>query len=373
MPLPVNPSFQNVGTEYTPVINNALGNGGRIAGASGTGTSGLESTISDLSGGPGSNLNYIANANPSNYANRSGVDTVASTAATGSAGSGVSGSASAGGGGSGGSGSSGLDAALGAIGTGLALVAGIKSIGAGIQSAISGIQEAAGQLNNVLSKVRAKNLPAGAEVYKEVSRTQVQSSSDLDWRVRLSFDYNAVFGSSIFKPLDNTGGLVWPYIPRVTIGYRANYTSVDPIHNNFPFQAYKNSVVDDVQISGEFSVQTASDAAYWIAATHFLKTATKMFYGTGNAELTGNPPIICRLSGYSNFVFNNVPVVIKSYNVELPEDVNYINTVINGTNHWVPTLSTVSVTVTPVYNRERLRKFSLKDFAKGGELSKGIM
>jgi hypothetical protein len=364
MPLPVNPSFQNVGTEYTPVINNALGNGGRIAGASGT--SELESKMSDLSGAPGSNLNYIANSNPSNYANRSGVDTVAASSGGGSGGGG----GSAGGGGSG---SSSLDEALGLIGTGIALISGIKAIGSGIQSAISGIQEAAGQVDNLLSKVRAKNLPSGGEVYKEVSRTQVRSVVDLDWRIRLNFDFTKVFGSKIFEPLGKTSGLVWPFIPRVSIGYRANYSSVEPVHNNFPFQAYKNSAVDDVQISGEFSVQTADDAAYWIAATHFLKTATKMFYGTGNAELTGNPPIICRLSGYSSFVFNDVPVVIKSYQVELPEDVDYINVVLNGTNHWVPTLSTVSVTVAPVYNRERLRKFSLKDFAKGGELSKGIM
>jgi hypothetical protein len=98
-----------------------------------------------------------------------------------------------------------------------------------------------------------------------------------------------------------------------------------------------------------------------------------MFYGTGSGSLQGNPPIICRLNGYGSFIFNNVPVVIKSYSVELPEDVNYINTTINSSNQWVPALSTISVTVAPVYSREKLRSFSLQDFANGGALSKGIM
>jgi hypothetical protein len=58
-------------------------------------------------------------------------------------------------------------------------------------------------------------------------------------------------------------------------------------------------------------------------------------------------------------------VVIKSFSVELKDDVNYIKCDTFGTNTWVPVISTISVTVTPVYNRRRLRKFSLQDYSRG--------
>jgi hypothetical protein len=122
-------------------------------------------------------------------------------------------------------------------------------------------------------------------------------------------------------------------------------------------------MVDDITITGEFSCETETDAAYWIAATTFFKTATKMFFGQG--EFAGNPPLICNLTGYGSSVFDKVPVIIKSFSVDLKEDVNYIRCNTFGTNTWVPALSTITVTVTPVYNRQRLRKFNLQDYARG--------
>ena len=51
--------------------------------------------------------------------------------------------------------------------------------------------------------------------------------------------------------------------------------------------------------------------------------------------------------------------------MDLKDDVNYINCGLNGANTWVPVSSTITVTVTPVYNRRRLRQFNLNDYAKG--------
>jgi hypothetical protein len=368
MPLPTNPDFQYVGTSWATVDAISQANGGGNISYGGTTQFELDQKIANLSGGPGSNINYIANGAPGQYNNSSGVNTVATTAATGASGSGSLSSGSGGGAGK----TSGIDKVLGAIGLGLGLLGAAKKIGAGIAEAQAGISAAAGQANNLISKSRAKALPKGGELMQQTASTRVLPVNDMDWQIRISSTILQEM-STIFAPLTKTSGVAWPYVPRVTIGYKANYTPVEPVHSNFPFQAYKNSAVDDVQISGEFSVQTEDDAKYWIAATHFLKTATKMFYGTGSGALQGNPPVICRLNGYGSFIFNNVPVVIKSYSVEMPEDVNYINTTINNSNQWVPALSTISVTVAPVYSREKLRSFSLQDFANGGALSKGIM
>jgi hypothetical protein len=364
MPLPTNPDFQYVGTSWATVDAISQANGGGNIPYGSTTQFELDQKIANLSGGPGSNINYIANGAPNQNNNSTGVNTVATTAATGSSGTG----AQRGGGG----GASGIDKVLGAIGLGLGLIGAAKKIGAGIAEAQAGITAAAGKANDAVSAARAKAMPKGGELMQQTASTKVLPANDKDWRIRISSDFLQKT-STIFKPLEKTSGVAWPFVPRVTIGYKANYSTIDPVHSNFPFQAYKNSAVDDVQISGEFSVQTEDDARYWIAATHFLKTSTKMFYGTGSGGLQGNPPVICRLNGYGSFIFNNVPVVVKSYSVEMPEDVNYINVSINDSNQWVPTVSTISVTVAPVYSREKLRSFSLQDFASGGALSKGIM
>jgi len=221
-------------------------------------------------------------------------------------------------------------------------------------------------ITNLVGSVRSGNIPAGAEAFfnREAASPYITAKTGLeeDWRVRI--DCNFDLFDSAFNRLKATGGLVWPYLPNITLVSKANYTQIDPIHNIQPFQSYKNSQVEDIQIAGDFSVENDADAEYWIQATSFLRTATKMFFGRG--PNLGSPPVICNLTGYGARVFNSVPVVIKSFSIDFKEDVNYIR--YQGreqTATWVPTLSTISVTVAPIYDRTRLRKFSLQDYAKG--------
>lgn len=237
------------------------------------------------------------------------------------------------------------------------------SLGGGLMSLAGTISSAAGMLNNVLSLRRGMNLPSGAEAFiKQGTAIKLNASAKNDWRVRINCQWN-IFKSPLFNLLENTGGVVWPYMPNITVSTKANYNAIDPVHGNYSFQAYKNSTVDAINISGDFSCETETDAAYWIAATTFFKTATKMFFGQG--EYAGNPPIVCNLTGYGSSIFDKVPVIVTSFSVDLKDDVNYVRCNTFGTNTWVPVMSTISVTVMPVYNRQRLRQFSLQDYARG--------
>lgn len=248
-----------------------------------------------------------------------------------------------------------------------------KDLAGGLSGGVGGsltksISAAAGQLGNLLSVIRGKNIPKGADLFAQTgAQVKLTPSPANDWRVRLNCDFKLLFGGApLFNRLIATGGVVWPYLPNITISTKANYTQVDPVHNNFPFQSYKNSQVEDIQISGEFSCETETDAEYWIAATTFFRAATKMYYGQG--QYAGNPPVICQLTGYGANIFNAVPVIIKSFSVDLKDDVNYVQCNLGGpTPTWVPIMSTISVTVAPIYSRERLRKFSLQNFVAGKE------
>jgi hypothetical protein len=242
------------------------------------------------------------------------------------------------------------------------------NLAGGLQQAAGAISGAAGQLNNILSLFRSSNLPAGGELFKQQSQPiKLAPNNKDDWRVRIDTNWKLFGNNPLFSKLATSGGVVFPYLPNISLSTRANYTTVDPVHNNYPFHAYKNSIVEDINIAGEFSCETELDAAYWIAATTFFKTATKMFFGS--SENAGNPPIICTLSGYGASVFNRVPVIIKSFSVDFKDDVNYVKCDTFGTSTWVPVLSTVTIIVAPVYNRTNLRKFNLQEYAKGNLVS----
>jgi hypothetical protein len=239
------------------------------------------------------------------------------------------------------------------------------NLAGGLLKAAGSISGAAGMLNNILSLKRGINIPKGAQVFMPQGQAiQLSAGAKDDWRVRINCEWN-IFNSPLFQQLKDTGGVVWPYMPNITVSTKAEYNTIPITHGNYAQYSYKNSVVDDITISGEFSCENKIDAAYWIAATTFFKTATKMFFGQG--ALAGNPPIICNLTGYGSHVFDKVPVIIKSFSVDFKDDVNYIQCdPFNDRKYtWVPILSTISVVVAPVYSRQGLRKFSLQDYARG--------
>lgn len=365
MALPINP-IAKAGNAASSALATAMQEVSSLTTpATGIDTGNLPGLTNSLSAGIGSGLNGFA----------SGIKSIGD-AALGGGGAQASVIGGAAGGALGGLGAAAQTIVGGATGTAQSALGSLKgSLTAGFDSIASGasslFKSAAGQIDDLLSLKRGKNVPKGAELFNPAGAgIKLEAADSNDWRVRLNADWTIFPESELFNRLRKTGGVVWPYLPTVSISTSANYTQIDPVHSNYPFQSYKSSQVNEISISGEFSCETAADAEYWMAATTFLKTATKMFFGQG--ENAGNPPIVCILSGYGANIFNNVPVVVKSFSVDLPPEVNYINyngqsdiSKLVGTNNWIPIMSTISVTLMPIYNRERLRQFSLQEYARG--------
>ena len=209
----------------------------------------------------------------------------------------------------------------------------VGSAVSGFQNALGSASKLAGALNNLsnpaglISALRSINLPGGEASGSAAAATRVQFSgpgnSD-DWRVRLSIPPNFFATSDVLAPLQRAGGLVFPYTPTIAISHSATYDDVPITHQNYQFMAYQNSKANAISISGPFNVEDAVQAQYWIAAVHFLRSATKMY--TGDGESAGSPPPILSLNGYGDFVFKNVPVVITSFSIDLPAEANYIST-----------------------------------------------
>jgi len=342
MPLSINPivksASKSLGSGLKASINQATG----ALNTPGPGfKSSLNETANRISGGLGSGLNGISAGFEKGLSNLSSAvqssiplgglgslsNTVGSLANLAGTASGVIGAIASGG-----------------FGGGLASAAGALSKFAG----------AAGSISDLIGLARSKNTPKGLPSFESAEDVvKVYPVSDGDWRVRI----NAPLG---------WGEIVFPVIPSITLAFKANYTATELVHTNYPFLAYKNSSPDDISISCEWPVESVIDGQEYLEMMVLGRTLTKMFYGNGSE--VGQPPPICSLTGFSlggsSKILPPTPVVVKSFSTDYKDDVSYLQV----GQDYVPRLSTVSITVTPVYSRTAQRFFDLEAYRQNSSI-----
>lgn len=172
-----------------------------------------------------------------------------------------------------------------------------------------------------------------------------------------------LFGNApqILAPLSQTNGMIFPYTPNVNIVQGVDYSSYDPVHSNQEFHAYTRTRAPTITISGRFTAQNAAEASYALAAVHFCRVVAKMAFG--QSQFAGTPPPILLLSGYGEFMLNDLPVIMTNFDIILPDDVDYVN-VPNSTTY-VPSIFTVSLSLTVQNTPADIRSFSLEQFRSG--------
>lgn len=300
-----------------------------------------------------------------------------------------------------------------------------------LAGAASAGASALGGALNFASDSRSMSIPRAGEVLGDGLTAYAMfkdlMNDDNDWRVRLSLPTWPSFrGSPVLKPLANAGGMIFPYTPTISIHSNAAYTPLSPIHANYKFNAYQHSDPGTITITAPMNVEDPDQALYWIASLHYFRSITKMF--SGNDPKAGNPPPIVRLNAYGSYIFNNVPVVITAFQTSLDATCDYIpvstktsvagivNSIAGGVGQvagaiggafgadtskitditdgislaatitnslglspstdggiaHVPTKSSFTVTLTPMYSRTAARKFSLDNFVSGSYLHNGV-
>jgi hypothetical protein len=248
----------------------------------------------------------------------------------------------------------------------------------------------------------------GPEVKQNATATEgavtaASAARNRDWRVRLSLAPSADYlykaaTAGILAPLAATDGVVFPYTPAINISYAANYDGTHPTHTNYKINQYKNSSVESIQLTADFTCQDTFEANYLLACIHFFKSMTKMFYGQDENPKNGTPPPLGFFHGLGTFQFNQHPVGITNFAYSLPNDVDYIRatntdkanadaktTLIGGQLNpggtrpptdfkvtadngitYVPTQMKININCVPILSRNTIsNKFSLKDYATG--------
>jgi hypothetical protein len=201
-----------------------------------------------------------------------------------------------------------------------------------------------------------------------------------DLRVKLYVPPKYLEPGSLTSPLIPFGGIIFPYTPTISYEAKADYGASNPMHSNFPINFYQRSSTTAISINGKFTVQNTNDAKIYLATTHLLRSLVRMRSGgTNNGDKdSGAPPPVCRLDGYGFMVLDNVPVVITSYRVEMPDSVDYFTISSNwigndSDSSSVPTLSTIAIVCLPMYSREEMQKFSVTGYLAGRYKNKGFI
>jgi len=255
---------------------------------------------------------------------------------------------------------------------------------------------------------------------QQITQDAENAKTQGDWRVRLSLAPSAGYlykaqNPGILGPLQKTDGVIFPYLPQIQVTYAAHYDASDITHSNYKIFQYKNSSVDQLSITCDFTAQDTEEANYLLAVIHFFRSVTKMFYGQDQIPKLGTPPPLCYLSGMGDFQFDRHPLAISSFNYSLPNDVDYIRssspTLLSGVNStgyndnrnsdltpqqvrmqqgntplnagatqsatnfskatntqptYVPTKITISIVAYPIVTRNDIsNKFSLEEYATG--------
>jgi hypothetical protein len=204
-----------------------------------------------------------------------------------------------------------------------------------------------------------------------------------DERVRLYAPLNTeadIYGpndpSNILNPLYATKGLMFPYTPTIAVAGESTWEGLNLVHTNYDILSYQRTPSATISITAKFTVQNQREGEYTLAAIHFMRTVTKMYYGRQDDDSNANknatkgraglPPPVLLLEGYGDYMFNGLRVVVKSFSFNLDDTQDMIKITAAGGTVWLPPVVTLSITLGMQQSALRTSKqFSLSQFRTG--------
>lgn len=228
------------------------------------------------------------------------------------------------------------------------------------------------------------------------SSTPAQATQTVEQRVDNRLRLSALEGregevygektpDNILNPLRETGGLLFPFTPSLQMSGEANWSAHELTHTNFDVLSYQRTPSATIGITGKFSVQNQREGEYALAAIHFLRSTTKMYYGDqesaqanaaenrGKDAKAGLPPPVLRLRGYGEYMFPDLRCVVKGYSFSFDENMDLIDIALpSGGNVLLPPLFSITVNIALQQSPKRARKdFNLSDFRTGKTMKIG--
>ena len=206
---------------------------------------------------------------------------------------------------------------------------------------------------------------------------------NIDWRARLrpkNGGESLIYGlendpNGLLAPLKKTGGLVWMETPLIFLAGLNEYNEHLAHGMNYPVVTYNYSRPPTLPITADFFANDVYEAQYLLAIIHFCRSVTKAYFGEAAIDQGryGTPPPVMLFEYMGDHGFNKVPVVVRDYNLQLPNDVDYIpvKSKIAGSDSpeqttYVPVRFNLQINLTPAYTPKKTRKkFDVEAFRNG--------
>lgn len=158
-------------------------------------------------------------------------------------------------------------------------------------------------------------------------------------QVTLPFSDARKFDNFIQAQLGEVGGLIFPYTPKISMSYAVNYETTDIPQSNVQYNSYKNSPPPSIDVTAHFTADNNGQAKHMLSAIWFLQALSKCDVGDGKTYYTttvksggGLPPPVLYFNAYEQML-ENIPVVLKAFNFSYPDDIDYVNLIINMENY----------------------------------------
>ena len=161
----------------------------------------------------------------------------------------------------------------------------------------------------------------------------------IDKRIRIrapAGQQNTIYGdpnnaTNPMRLLHETNGLVFPFTPTITYSQNPNWATQELTHTIQQYYYFTSTNSAEINITGEFTVQNPREGQYLLAVFHFLRSYSKMHFGEKEPQQSrGLPPPILQLDGYGDYMFNSLPILIRSWSMDMLKDVDYVEVPVNS-------------------------------------------
>lgn len=208
---------------------------------------------------------------------------------------------------------------------------------------------------------------------KKTSNNTTATSTSKDTRVRLRAmegQQDAVYGKdgilSIIHPnRGGTNGLIFPYTPQISVTHATDYGTTALVHANEDIDHYIRTPSVTISLTAKFSIQNQREGRYALAALHFFRTVSKMHFGQQDVN-RGLPPPILIFEGYGDYMFNNLPVIVKSHTYSFDEHMDTVLVNADKGSARLPVMFSIQAELKVQQTPNRMRTvFNLEDYRTG--------
>ena len=177
----------------------------------------------------------------------------------------------------------------------------------------------------------------------------------------------------LWNPAKPAESVIFEVMPSISESGQANYRDLQPTQAPGGFSVYTGSSLRQFNLTDvRLLARTEREAQEKLRIQNQIRGWTKPYFGKGNsASETGLPPDVLLFSAYGHQNISRIPVVITSYNIEYPNDTDYLylSRTAGGTPvtdaSATPISSQISLNLQEVWSMRELNNFDLKKYKEG--------